>query len=53
MKKYRTEITTRMMTQAGRPASDCKVLYLVNPILADTDAEAQEMDRFGQAERPE
>ena len=45
MKKYRAEVT-RMMAEAGRPASDCKVLYLVNPVLADTDAEAQEQDRL-------
>jgi FMN-dependent oxidoreductase (nitrilotriacetate monooxygenase family) len=46
MKVYRADISRRMI-DAGRKPSDCKVLYLVNPILADTDAEAEEQDRLG------
>jgi FMN-dependent oxidoreductase (nitrilotriacetate monooxygenase family) len=42
MKAYREDISARMLTY-GRKPSDCKVLYLINPILADTDQEAQEI----------
>ncbi len=45
MKAYRTDISRRMI-EAGRKPTDCKVLYLVNPVLAETDAEAEEQDRL-------
>lgn len=39
MKSYREDISARMIA-AGRDPSDCKVLFIISPILADTDAEA-------------
>ncbi|MBO3095241.1 NtaA/DmoA family FMN-dependent monooxygenase [Cellulomonas dongxiuzhuiae] len=41
MKAYRDDISERLLA-VGRKPSDVKVLFLVAPILADTDAEAQE-----------
>jgi FMN-dependent oxidoreductase (nitrilotriacetate monooxygenase family) len=40
MKEYRDDISTRM-TAHGRKPSDAKVLFLIDPILGDTDEEAQ------------
>ncbi len=40
MKAYRDDIR-RMMRELGRDPSTCKVLYLIAPILADTEEEAR------------
>jgi FMN-dependent oxidoreductase (nitrilotriacetate monooxygenase family) len=40
MKEYRDDISRRMI-EYGRKPSDAKVLFLVDPIMADTDAEAE------------
>jgi FMN-dependent oxidoreductase (nitrilotriacetate monooxygenase family) len=39
MKEYRDDISARMLAH-GRQPSDAKVLYMVNPVLADTDEDA-------------
>jgi FMN-dependent oxidoreductase (nitrilotriacetate monooxygenase family) len=41
MKSYRDDISERMIS-FGRKPSDAKVLFLVDPILGDTDDEAEE-----------
>ncbi|MCM3922271.1 NtaA/DmoA family FMN-dependent monooxygenase [Frankia sp. AiPs1] len=41
MKAYREDMSARLIA-AGRKPADCKVLYLIRPVLAETDAEAQE-----------
>ncbi|MCB8912406.1 NtaA/DmoA family FMN-dependent monooxygenase [Rhodococcus rhodochrous] len=41
MKAYRDDISQRMIDH-GRKPDDVKVLYLVSPIIAETDAEAKE-----------
>ncbi len=41
MRAYREDVH-RHMIACGRDPSDCKVLYLVNPILGETMADAQE-----------
>ena len=41
MKAYREDVHKHMIAQ-GRKPSDCKVLYLINPILGETEAEAKE-----------
>ncbi|MCR1785843.1 NtaA/DmoA family FMN-dependent monooxygenase [Nocardioides carbamazepini] len=41
MKAYREDISDRMVA-AGRKPDECKVMYLVNPVVAETDAEARE-----------
>lgn len=41
MKDYRAEITTHMKA-FGRDPSDCKVLFMAYPLLADTEREARE-----------
>ena len=41
MKRYRSDITKRMESYGRDPAS-CKVLFLVSPIIADTDDAAQD-----------
>jgi FMN-dependent oxidoreductase (nitrilotriacetate monooxygenase family) len=43
MKEYRDDISARMITH-GREPTDAKVLFLVSPVLGDTDSEAQ--DRY-------
>jgi len=40
MRDYRSDISTRMI-EHGRKPSDCKVLYLVDPCLGDTEEEAR------------
>jgi FMN-dependent oxidoreductase (nitrilotriacetate monooxygenase family) len=45
MKQFRSDIT-KIMRDAGREPSDCKVMFLIMPVLADTDEEAQELDRL-------
>lgn len=44
MKRYRDEITERLVA-AGRGARDARVMFIVSPVLADTDEEAEEKDR--------
>ncbi|MEN3288413.1 MAG: hypothetical protein V7634_2713, partial [Bradyrhizobium sp.] len=41
MRAYRDDVHKHMIA-LGRKPSDCKVLYLINPILGDTMADAQE-----------
>ncbi|MCW2602456.1 MAG: FMNH2-dependent monooxygenase [Pseudonocardiales bacterium] len=41
MKAYRADISERMI-KFGRKPTDAKVMYMVQPILADSDAEARE-----------
>jgi alkanesulfonate monooxygenase SsuD/methylene tetrahydromethanopterin reductase-like flavin-dependent oxidoreductase (luciferase family) len=41
MREYREDVH-RHMIAAGRSPSDCKTLYLINPILGETMAEAEE-----------
>ena len=50
MKAYRDDIRARMEAN-GRNPDDCKVLYLVSPIVADTDEEAH-AKRAALAQRP-
>lgn len=50
MKNYREDVRTRMATY-GRKPDDCKVLFLCWPILADTDAEAEERFRQFRAKK--
>ncbi len=40
MKQYRADITARMIAE-GRDPKQCKVFYLVTPVLAETEEEAQ------------
>jgi FMN-dependent oxidoreductase (nitrilotriacetate monooxygenase family) len=42
MKEYRHDISSQMIA-AGRKPSDCKVLFLVKPYVAETDAAAREL----------
>jgi alkanesulfonate monooxygenase SsuD/methylene tetrahydromethanopterin reductase-like flavin-dependent oxidoreductase (luciferase family) len=41
MKAFREDMHERLLA-AGRKASDCKVMFLATPVLADTDAEARD-----------
>ena len=41
MKEYREDISQRMLAN-GRKPTDAKVLYLVHPVLGDTEQEAQD-----------
>jgi FMN-dependent oxidoreductase (nitrilotriacetate monooxygenase family) len=50
MKRYREDVSERMMKYGRRP-EDCKVMFLISPILGETDAEARERrDRMRSAE---
>lgn len=40
MRDYRDDVRKHMADQ-GRDPSDCKVLFLINPIIGETDAEAE------------
>ncbi|MCM3925084.1 NtaA/DmoA family FMN-dependent monooxygenase [Frankia sp. AiPs1] len=42
MKAYREDVSARMIRH-GRKPSDCKVLFLVNPIIGETDDQAREL----------
>ena len=44
MRAYRDDVHKHMVAQ-GRKPSDCKVLYLINPILGETMEEAEERKR--------
>jgi FMN-dependent oxidoreductase (nitrilotriacetate monooxygenase family) len=49
MKEYRDDISRRMIAH-GRKPQDVKVMFLVNPVMGDTDAEAQaKYDRMVEA----
>ncbi|HEX4368629.1 MAG TPA: NtaA/DmoA family FMN-dependent monooxygenase [Rhodopila sp.] len=48
MKAYRDDVRTRMVAQ-GRNPDDCKVLFMVAPIIGETDADAQERKRIREA----
>jgi FMN-dependent oxidoreductase (nitrilotriacetate monooxygenase family) len=45
MKAYRVDVHARMIDH-GRKPTDCKVMFLVTPILAETDGEARERARL-------
>jgi FMN-dependent oxidoreductase (nitrilotriacetate monooxygenase family) len=45
MKAYRDDVRKRMAA-CGRDPDTCKVLFLVNPIIGQTEEEAQERKRF-------
>jgi FMN-dependent oxidoreductase (nitrilotriacetate monooxygenase family) len=49
MKAYRDDIRRRMVAH-GRDPNDCKVLYLVNPIVGQTREDAEERKRLRRAE---
>jgi FMN-dependent oxidoreductase (nitrilotriacetate monooxygenase family) len=42
MKQYRDDISAQMIA-AGRKPTDCKVIFLIRPIIAETDAMAREL----------
>jgi FMN-dependent oxidoreductase (nitrilotriacetate monooxygenase family) len=44
MKAYRDDVRTRMIAH-GRDPNSCKVLFLVAPIIGETEADAQEQKR--------
>jgi FMN-dependent oxidoreductase (nitrilotriacetate monooxygenase family) len=48
MKAYRNDIRTRMVAH-GRNPDDCKVLFMVAPIVGETEADAQERKRLREA----
>jgi FMN-dependent oxidoreductase (nitrilotriacetate monooxygenase family) len=45
MKAYRDDVRRRMAA-CGRNPDDCKILFMINPIFGETDAEAQERLRL-------
>jgi FMN-dependent oxidoreductase (nitrilotriacetate monooxygenase family) len=50
MKQYKADVSERLVAYGRRP-EDCKVLFLVSPILGETDAEARDRrDRMRAAE---
>jgi FMN-dependent oxidoreductase (nitrilotriacetate monooxygenase family) len=48
MKGYRNDVRARMAAQ-GRNPDDCKVLFMVAPIVGETEADAQERKRIREA----
>jgi FMN-dependent oxidoreductase (nitrilotriacetate monooxygenase family) len=48
MKAYRDDVRARMVAQ-GRNPDDCKVLFMVAPIIGETEADAQERRRLREA----
>ncbi len=42
MRKFRENVHARML-EAGRKPQDCKILFLVTPVLGETDADAREL----------
>jgi FMN-dependent oxidoreductase (nitrilotriacetate monooxygenase family) len=48
MKAYRNDVRARMVAQ-GRNPDDCKVLFMVAPIIGETEADAQERKRLREA----
>lgn len=49
MRRYRQDVR-RLMAEQGRDPDDCKVMYIVSPILGDTRAQAQERRRSAYAD---
>ena len=50
MKAYRDDVRARMVAH-GRNPDDCKVLFMVAPIIGETEADAQERKRIREAQR--
>jgi FMN-dependent oxidoreductase (nitrilotriacetate monooxygenase family) len=50
MKEYREDISRRMIS-FGRDPKDCKVMYLVNPFISDTERSARETHEMHLAAR--
>jgi FMN-dependent oxidoreductase (nitrilotriacetate monooxygenase family) len=51
MKQYREDVAARMVAN-GRDPKDCKIMFLISPIIGETDAEAHaKRDRMREAER--
>ena len=48
MKAYRNDVRTRMVAH-GRNPDECKVLFMVAPIIGETEADAQERKRIREA----
>ncbi len=48
MKAYRNDVRARMIAH-GRNPDDCKVLFMVAPIIGETEADAQERKRIREA----
>ncbi len=48
MKAYREDVHRNMVAQ-GRKPSDCKILFLINPIIGETEDEAKERRKRRQA----
>ena len=48
MKAYRNDVRARMVAH-GRNPDDCKVLFMIAPIIGETDADAQERKRLREA----
>ena len=48
MKAYRDDVRARMVA-CGRNPDDCKVLFMVAPIIGETEADAQERKRLREA----
>jgi len=48
MKAYRDDVRSHMVRH-GRNPDDCKVLFMVAPIIGETEADAQERKRLRQA----
>jgi FMN-dependent oxidoreductase (nitrilotriacetate monooxygenase family) len=48
MKAYRDDVRARMVAH-GRNPDDCKVLFMVAPIIGETEADAQERKRIREA----
>jgi FMN-dependent oxidoreductase (nitrilotriacetate monooxygenase family) len=48
MKAYRDDIRARMVAH-GRNPDDCKVLFMISPIIGETEADAQERKRLWEA----
>jgi alkanesulfonate monooxygenase SsuD/methylene tetrahydromethanopterin reductase-like flavin-dependent oxidoreductase (luciferase family) len=44
MRSYRRDMD-RLLAERGRKPTDCKVLFLISPVLGDTEEEAQEKQR--------
>jgi FMN-dependent oxidoreductase (nitrilotriacetate monooxygenase family) len=48
MKAYRNDVRARMVAH-GRDPDDCKVLFMIAPIIGETEADAQERKRLREA----
>jgi FMN-dependent oxidoreductase (nitrilotriacetate monooxygenase family) len=52
MKAYRTDIRSRMVG-LGRNPDDCKVLFMISPIIGETEADARERKQLREARAAE